>query len=125
MLDTLIRGGTVVDGTGCEPYTADLGIRDGKIVAVGRLSEAARRTYDADGAHVMPGFIDIHTHYDGQASWDETFTPSIYHGVTTQVMGNCGVGGSNWPLFSERPSDPERLAPTYSHTHSTACLMHV
>lgn len=104
MLDTLIRGGTVVDGTGCEPCTADIGIRDGKIVEVGRLSEAARRTHDADGAHVMPGFIDIHTHYDGQASWDETFTPSIYHGVTTLVMGNCGVG-----FAPVRPGDHDVL----------------
>lgn len=104
MFDTLIRSGTVVDGTGCEPYTADVGIRDGKIVAVGHLSEAARKTYDADGAHVLPGFVDIHTHYDGQASWDETFTPSIYHGVTTLVMGNCGVG-----FAPVRPSDHDVL----------------
>lgn len=92
MFDTLIRGGTVVDGTGRPAFTADIGIRDGIIVHVGHGETATRETIDADGATVTPGFIDIHTHYDGQASWDETFEPSIYHGVTTVVMGNCGVG---------------------------------
>lgn len=92
MLDMLIKSGTVIDGTGADPVLADVGIRDGRVVAVGKLSDAAHRTIDADGAHVLPGFVDLHTHYDGQASWDETFVPSIYHGVTTLVMGNCGVG---------------------------------
>jgi N-acyl-D-aspartate/D-glutamate deacylase len=92
MLDTLLKNGTVIDGTGSEPFVADVGLRGGKIVAMGQISEAAKRTVDATGLHVLPGFIDIHTHYDGQASWDETFIPSIYHGVTTLVMGNCGVG---------------------------------
>ncbi len=92
MLDTLIKGGTVIDGTGAEPFVADVGIRDGRISAVGQIVEPAQHTIDATGLHVLPGFVDIHTHYDGQASWDETFAPSIYHGVTTLVMGNCGVG---------------------------------
>ncbi|MEQ1686394.1 MAG: amidohydrolase family protein [Burkholderiaceae bacterium] len=92
MLDWLIEGGTVVDGSGGAPFTADVGVRDGRIVAVGKINEAAHERVDADGAWVAPGFVDIHTHYDGQATWDETFSPSIHHGVTTVVMGNCGVG---------------------------------
>ena len=95
MLDWLIEGGTVVDGTGAAPYTADVGLKDGRIACVeptGRVTEAARERVDAHGAWVTPGFVDIHTHYDGQASWDETFSPSIHHGVTTVLMGNCGVG---------------------------------
>jgi len=92
MLDTVIEGGTVIDGSGAAPFSADVGLRDGRIVEIGRITSAARERIAAQGAWVTPGFIDIHTHYDGQASWDETFSPSIYHGVTTLVMGNCGVG---------------------------------
>ena len=92
MLDWLIKGGTVVDGTGAAPYVADVGVRDGRIVALGTMTTPARQTLQAQGLWITPGFIDIHTHYDGQATWDACFTPSIYHGVTTVVMGNCGVG---------------------------------
>lgn len=92
MLDLLIEGGTVVDGTGSAPFAADVGVENGKIVAVGRVKDVAKRRVDAEGAWVTPGFVDIHTHYDGQATWDETFSPSVHHGVTTLVMGNCGVG---------------------------------
>jgi N-acyl-D-aspartate/D-glutamate deacylase len=92
MLDWLIEGGTVVDGSGGLPFTADVGVKDGVIVEVGKITAAARERIDAAGAWVTPGFVDIHTHYDGQATWDETFSPSIHHGVTTVVMGNCGVG---------------------------------
>jgi N-acyl-D-aspartate/D-glutamate deacylase len=95
MLDRVIEGGTVVDGSGGAPFTADVAVQAGRIVEVrrdGRISDAARERVDAAGAWVTPGFVDIHTHYDGQASWDETFSPSIHHGVTTVVMGNCGVG---------------------------------
>jgi N-acyl-D-aspartate/D-glutamate deacylase len=92
MHDLVIRGGTVVDGTGAPPRTADLAIRDGVIVDVGTISAEARRYIDADGALVTPGFIDVHTHYDGQATWDPTLSPSCWHGVTTAVLGNCGVG---------------------------------
>lgn len=92
MLDLLIKGGKVIDGSGKEPFTADIGVKDGKIVSIGKVTDSATETINADGAIVTPGFVDIHTHYDGQVSWDETFSPSIYHGVTTVVMGNCGVG---------------------------------
>jgi len=92
MFDTLIKSGLVADGNGGEPVTADIGIRDGVIAHIGKGQTQARETIDADGATVTPGFIDIHTHYDGQASWDETFSPSVFHGVSTVVMGNCGVG---------------------------------
>ncbi len=92
MHDLVIRGGTVVDGTGAPARTADVAITDGVVTEVGRVDGAARQAIDADGALVTPGFVDIHTHYDGQATWDETLTPSCWHGVTTVVMGNCGVG---------------------------------
>ncbi|MEZ0307171.1 MAG: amidohydrolase family protein, partial [Ramlibacter sp.] len=86
------RGGTVVDGSGAEPQVADVGVKDGRIVDVGRIASGAREAIDATGAWVTPGFVDIHTHYDGQTTWDFTFSPSVQHGVTTLVMGNCGVG---------------------------------
>ena len=92
MLDLLIKNGTLIDGTGAASKRADVGIRDGKIVALGEVSEAATRTLDAEGAIVTPGFVDVHSHYDGQASWDGDMLPSSAHGVTTAVMGNCGVG---------------------------------
>ena len=95
MLDWLIEGATVVDGSGAAPFTADVGVQDGRIVAIdqtGSAGRAARQRIAAHGAWLTPGFVDIHTHYDGQASWDATFSPSIHHGVTTLVMGNCGVG---------------------------------
>jgi N-acyl-D-amino-acid deacylase len=92
MHDLVIRGGTVVDGTGAAARTADVGVDDGRIteVAEGRL--AGDQVLDADGLTVIPGVVDIHTHYDGQVTWDPLLTPSCWHGVTTVVMGNCGVG---------------------------------
>jgi len=90
--DLVIRGGTVVDGTGAPARTADVAITDGVVAAVGRVDGTGTQEIDAGGALVTPGFVDIHTHYDGQATWDETLTPSCWHGVTTVVMGNCGVG---------------------------------
>ncbi|MEM9521056.1 MAG: amidohydrolase family protein [Actinomycetota bacterium] len=92
MHDLVIRSGKVVDGTGAEPVTADLAVDGDRIVAVGRVAGTGRREIDADGALVTPGWVDVHTHYDGQATWDPEMRPSIDHGVTTAVMGNCGVG---------------------------------
>lgn len=92
MYDLLIKGGTVVDGTGAPATTADVAVQGDVIAAVGALGGSARRTIDADGALVLPGWVDIHTHYDGQATWDADLTPSSLHGVTTTVFGNCGVG---------------------------------
>jgi N-acyl-D-aspartate/D-glutamate deacylase len=102
--DVLIRGGTVVDGTGAAPRTADVAVRDGRIAEVGRVEGSAQRTIDAEGALVTPGFVDIHSHYDGQATWDDQLVPSSWHGVTTTVMGNCGVG-----FAPCRPGDRQRL----------------
>jgi N-acyl-D-aspartate/D-glutamate deacylase len=93
MFDLIIRGGTVVDGTGSPGVTADVGVRDGRIAAVGAdLGAEAADVIDAAGAIVTPGFVDVHTHYDGQATWDDLLEPTSNHGVTTLVMGNCGVG---------------------------------
>ncbi len=92
MFDLLFKEATVIDGTGSPQRVTDVAVTAGRIVEVGRVSGAARETVDARGAWLTPGFVDIHTHYDGQACWDPTFSPSIYHGTTTVVMGNCGVG---------------------------------
>jgi N-acyl-D-aspartate/D-glutamate deacylase len=90
--DLIIRGGEIIDGTGAPGQHADVAISDGRIAAVGRVDGSATRTIDADGRLVTPGFVDIHTHYDGQATWDQRMIPSSWHGVTTVVAGNCGVG---------------------------------
>ena len=90
--DLVIRGGTVADGTGGPPYEADVAVAGGRIAAVGAVAGAGREEIDARGRLVTPGFVDIHTHYDGQALWDARLAPSSWHGVTTVVMGNCGVG---------------------------------
>ncbi|MGI8663476.1 MAG: N-acyl-D-amino-acid deacylase family protein [Acidimicrobiales bacterium] len=100
MHDLVIRGGSVVDGTGAPARTADVAITDGVVVEVGRVDGSCREVVEADGALVTPGFVDIHTHYDGQATWDPLLTPSGWHGVTTVVMGNCGVGFA--PVRPER-----------------------
>src|SRR3954463_16339563 len=92
MHDLVIRGATVVDGTGGPKRTADVAVDGGRITEVGDVSERGRREVDADGLILAPGWVDIHTHYDGQVTWDPDVTPSSWHGVTTVVMGNCGVG---------------------------------
>ncbi|MFN8227454.1 MAG: amidohydrolase family protein [Mycobacterium sp.] len=90
--ELIIRNGTIVDGLGGPPYVGDVAVRDGVIAAVGDVDGAGDREIDATGLLVTPGFVDLHTHYDGQAIWSERMTPSSAHGVTTAVMGNCGVG---------------------------------
>src|SRR3954471_14275640 len=92
MHELIIRGGTVVDGTGAPRRTADVAIDAGRITEVGEVGGRGRREFAATGAIVTPGWVDIHTHYDGQATWDPLLAPSSSHGVTTVVMGNCGVG---------------------------------
>ncbi|MBW2242481.1 MAG: amidohydrolase family protein [Deltaproteobacteria bacterium] len=92
MHDLVVRGGMLVDGTGSPPRQADVAIQDGRIAEVGEVTGSGRDEIAAKGMLVTPGFVDIHTHYDGQATWDSLLAPSCYHGVTTVVMGNCGVG---------------------------------
>ena len=102
--DLVVRAGTVVDGTGAPARTADVAVRGDRIVEVGRVDGRGRQEIDAAGAVVAPGFVDIHTHYDGQATWDDRLQPSSDHGVTTVVAGNCGVG-----FAPVRPADRAML----------------
>ncbi len=102
--DLVIRGATVVDGSGAAPYSADVAVTDGRITTVGQVDGPAHRTVEADGALVTPGFVDVHCHYDGQATWDSQLVPSAWHGVTTAVMGNCGVG-----FAPVHPADHQKL----------------
>ena len=103
MYDYVISGGTLVDGTGAAPVTGDVAIKDGVIAEVGgAITGAAKETIDADGAIVTPGWVDLHTHYDGQVSWDTEMAPSSHNGVTTVVMGNCGVGFAPVPPGQEQ-----------------------
>ena len=100
MHDIVIRNGEVVDGSGAAPLSADVAVDGDLIVAIGDVPGAGRREIDATGLLVTPGFVDMHTHYDAQATWDPYLTPSGWHGVTTVVMGNCGVGFA--PARAER-----------------------
>jgi N-acyl-D-amino-acid deacylase len=102
--DLVVRGGLVVDGSGGEPFTADVAIKDGRIAAIGAVDGAGDEEIDAAGRLVTPGFVDIHTHYDGQAIWSNQLNPSSSHGVTTVVVGNCGVG-----FAPCRPADHDLL----------------
>ncbi len=104
MHDLVIRGGTVVDGTGAPPIAADVAIDDGVVTVVGAVAGEGEHEVDATGKLVTPGFVDVHTHYDGQVTWDPLLTPSSWHGVTTVVMGNCGVG-----FAPARPDEHEWL----------------
>ncbi|MCB1644208.1 MAG: amidohydrolase family protein [Pseudomonadales bacterium] len=102
--DLIIRGGTIIDGSGASAYRADIAVREGLIAEIGQISGSAASVIDATGAIVTPGFVDIHTHYDGLATWTDRMNPSSHHGVTTVVMGNCGVG-----FAPVRPADHELL----------------
>src|SRR5215468_4110406 len=116
MLDTVIRGGRVVDGTGAPARRADVGIRDGRIVEIAdRISDEAADTIDAGGLVVAPGFVDPHTHYDAQLAWDAYATPSCFHGVTTVLIGNCG-----FTLAPCRPADREYLTGLFSTAEQVA-----
>src|SRR3546814_16868466 len=102
--DLIIRGGSVVDGTGAAARTADVAVSDGIVTAVGKVDGTGRQELDADGLLVTPGFVDIHVHYDGQDTWDNRLTPSSWHGVTTVVAGNYSVG-----FAPVTPAAPPRL----------------
>jgi len=112
-LDLVIRGGLIVDGTGVEPFQGDLGIRDGRVAAVGKVREGAARVLDAAGLAIAPGFWDVHTHYDAQLLWDPIATSSSWHGVTTLVMGNCG-----FTLAPCRPDDQGWLLRTLARVEA-------
>ncbi len=114
-LDLKITGGTLVDGTGAPRRKADIGVRDGKVVAIGTIEGEAKRTIDAAGKIVCPGFVDIHTHYDAQILWDEKLSISPWHGVTTVVMGNCGFG-----VAPTRPGDRDELMRTLEKVEGMA-----
>src|SRR6476620_8733461 len=92
MNDLVFRGATVLDGLGHDPIRADVAVRDGRIAAIGQVGADAAEVIDAGGLALMPGIIDLHTHYDAQVTWDPTLSPSPSLGVTTAIMGNCGFG---------------------------------
>ncbi|TML14671.1 MAG: hypothetical protein E6G39_08020 [Actinobacteria bacterium] len=107
VLDIIVRGGRVIDGSGLPAFRADVGVHDGRIARIGRVDDEATRVVDATGRVVAPGFIDIHTHFDAQLSWDAYATPMIEHGVTTVVTGNCSL--SLAPLHSHQRARMSRM----------------
>jgi N-acyl-D-aspartate/D-glutamate deacylase len=108
MYDLLLKGGRVYDGSGLPSFNADVGIADGKIVDIGRLTDSAKRTINVDGLAVAPGFIDPHTHLDAQLLWDPLGTSSCFHGVTSVVIGNCGLS-----LAPAKPEDREAVIKSF------------
>ncbi|PYN14343.1 MAG: amidohydrolase, partial [Candidatus Rokuibacteriota bacterium] len=106
--DLVIKNGMVVDGSGFSRYRADVGVKDGKIVEIGKIRSSAAATIDAEGLFVAPGIIDTHTHYDAQPFWDKLCTSSIWHGVTTVLMGNCGL-----TLAPLRPEHRDAMLATF------------
>ena len=100
MHDLVIRGATIVDGTGAPAFAGDVAVDGGRITEIGHVDDEGRDVVDAGACIVTPGFVDVHTHYDGQVTWDPLLVPSSWHGVTTVVMGNCGVGFA--PVRPER-----------------------
>jgi N-acyl-D-amino-acid deacylase len=111
--DLLIKNGRVIDGSGMPAFRGDVGVRNGKIVAVGKLRDAATRTIDVDGLVVAPGFVDNHCHYDAQVTWDPLCTFSCYHGATTVIIGNCSLS-----LAPVRRGSAERLAEFLSYVEA-------
>src|SRR3954451_10678516 len=113
-MDLVIRGGKVIDGTGAQARSADVGIEGERIVAVGDIgSTGGAEVVDLDGLVLAPGFVDIHTHYDAQVTWDGDLTPSCWHGVTSVVMGNCGFG-----IAPTRPDDRGVIARTLENVEA-------
>ena len=117
--DLVIRNGSIVDGSGKKPFLGDIAIDEGKITKVGEVINSGKKEIDADGNLVSPGWVDIHTHYDGQVCWDPYLTPSSWHGVTTVVMGNCGVG-----FAPVKPGDENFLIQLMEGVEDIPCLLY-
>ena len=116
--DLLIKNGTVVDGTGAPRRMADVAVKDGMIAEIGKIKDGAKKTIDADGLIVAPGFVDPHTHYDAQICWDPQITSSSWHGVTSVVMGNCGLG---WRRAGPKPTTSRRWTSSTWKRFRTRC----
>jgi N-acyl-D-amino-acid deacylase len=114
MYDIVIRGGSIIDGTGQPAFSGDLAIVGGRVAEIGGKAGPARRNIDAAGLLVTLGWVDVHTHYDGQAMWDPLLAPSCWHGVTTTVFGNCGVGFA--------PVRPQHRAALAVHAHAASTI---
>ena len=119
MYDLVIRNGKIVDGSGQPSFMGDIAIQGDRIVKIGLVEESGSKEIDAEGNLVTAGWVDIHTHYDGQVCWDEYLTPSCWHGVTTVVMGNCGVG-----FAPVRPGTEEFLVQLMEGVEDIPCLLY-